>query len=124
MTPPTEHSGIPGQAPDVVSLVRHPAVMTAFAAILVLCQVLDGFATGLGMARFGVAMEGNIALREAMRIFGVAPTLIIAKGLAIAIVISLRLLGRQVTWVGETLALLSLAYIGAAIIPWSVILLK
>ncbi len=124
MNSSTKRSGSPAQAPDVVSVLRHPSVMTAFAGILVLCQILDGFATGLGMARFGVAMEGNIALREAMRMFGVAPTLIIAKGSAIAIVVSLRLLGRQVLWVGETLALLSLAYIGAAIIPWSVILLR
>jgi hypothetical protein len=57
-----------------------------------------------------------------MKLIGVIPTLLLAKGAAIGMTIGLRQLGSQVVWVGQALLLLCLVYICAALIPWFIIL--
>lgn len=105
------------------SVLRNPTAMTVVAAVLILCQVADGVMTAMGLSRFGVGMEGNPALRASMVALGVVPALILAKACAIGIVIWLRLIGDRVAWVGEALAILSLLYVSAALIPWGYMLL-
>ena len=106
----------------LVGILRMPGVLDNLAFLLIVCQLLDGIATAAGMHRFGISLEGNFLLRETMGLIGVIPTLILAKGAAIGMTIGLRRMGSQVVWVGEALLLLSLVYIGAALIPWLIIL--
>jgi hypothetical protein len=103
-------------------IMRLPEVVDNLALLLIVCQLLDGMATAAGMHRFGVSLEGNFLLRESMKLIGVIPTLLLAKGAAIGMTIGLRQLGSQVVWVGQALLLLCLVYICAALIPWFIIL--
>lgn len=107
-----------------LTALRNPNTMTWVAAVLILCQIADGVMTSIGLNRYGLHLEGNPALRAGMVAVGVVPALALAKSAAIAIIIWLRLLGDRVPWVGEALALLSLIYVSAAIIPWSCIILS
>ncbi len=106
----------------LVGLLRLPDLVDNLALLLIVCQLLDGMATAAGMHRFGISLEGNFLLRETMKLIGVIPTLLIAKGAAIGMTIGLRQMGSQVVWVGEALLLLCLVYISAALIPWLIIL--
>lgn len=103
---------------------RRPVVLDSLALLLIVCQVLDGIATAVGLRRYGTGLEGNILLREGMKLCGVVPTLLVAKSAAIAMVIGLRRLGGQVVWVGEALFILSVTYMSAALIPWMIILIE
>jgi hypothetical protein len=103
-------------------IMRLPEVVDNLALLLIVCQLLDGMATAAGMHRFGVSLEGNFLLRESMKLIGVIPTLLLAKGAAIGMTIGLRQLGSQVVWVGQALLLLCLVYICSALIPWFIIL--
>ena len=105
-------------------LLRLPRVLDNLALLLIVCQLLDGMATAAGMHRFGVGLEGNFLLRETMKLIGVIPTLLVAKGAAIGMTIGLRQMGSQVIWVGQALLLLCLVYISAALIPWLIILTR
>jgi len=104
--------------------LRLPKVVDNLAILLIVCQLLDGMATAEGMHRFGVGLEGNFLLRETMKLIGVIPTLILAKGAAIGMTVGLRRMGSQVVWVGQSLLLLCLVYISAALIPWLFILIR
>lgn len=103
---------------------RRPVVLDSLTLLLIVCQVLDGIATAVGLSRFGTGLEGNILLREGMKLCGVVPTLLVAKSAAIAMVIGLRRLRGQVVWVGEALLILSVIYMSAALIPWMIILIE
>ena len=105
-------------------LLRLPRVVDNLALLLIVCQLLDGIATAAGMHRFGISLEGNFILRETMKLIGVIPTLLLAKGAAIGMTIGLRQMGSQVVWVGQALLLLCLVYISAALIPWLMILTR
>jgi hypothetical protein len=118
---PTANTSLPLR---IVGVLRLPAVVDNLALLLILCQLLDGLATAAGMHRFGVSFEGNFLLRETMKLIGVIPTLLLAKGAAIGMTIGLRRMGSQVMWVGEALLLLCLVYISAAIVPWFIILTR
>lgn len=92
--------------------------------ILALTQVLDGVLTAIGMTNFGIEAEGNILLRTMMSAWGFIPALVIAKSAAVAVVFSLVVMARSVHWVPTALKGLIAAYVLAAIIPWTMILLN
>ncbi len=104
--------------------LRLPRVLNNLALLLIVCQLLDGIATAAGMHRFGISLEGNFLLRETMKLIGVIPTLLIAKGAAIGMTIGLRRMGSELVWIGQALLLLCLVYISAALIPWLFILTR
>lgn len=85
-------------------------------------QVLDGVLTAMGTHHFGTPVEGNPLLRMLMELIGVGPSLIFVKILAIAIVITLCKLSKQVSWVGISLRCVAVIYLWCAVIPWSVII--
>lgn len=93
------------------------------ALILAVLQVLDGVLTGIGVYQFGVSMEGNILLRSLMESIGAIPALVLAKVVAICVVISLAFLSSVVVWVNTALRAMVALYLIAAIIPWSAILI-
>jgi hypothetical protein len=82
-----------------------------------LAQCFDGVFTYVGVRTFGMAVEANPIITSLMTSFGVGPGLTGAKVVAAALGICLHL--RQVH---GPVALLSLFYMAAAIVPWSVIL--
>jgi hypothetical protein len=88
-----------------------------FAAFL-LTQVLDGILTYIGVSVFGVAAEGNPILAWLMTSYGEVIALAGAKIVAALCGVALYILA-----VDRLLAVLTLVYIGAALVPWTLVLL-
>ena len=91
-------------------------------SILAVLQILDGILTTLGVSHFGTDAEGNVILRSLMEIIGHVPALIVAKSLAIAVIATLCVLSKKITWVGRAFKFVIGIYLFAAIIPWTMIL--
>ena len=94
-------------------MLGHQLVVAAF----LLTQILDGVFTYAGVSAFGVAAEGNPLLAWLMTSYGELIALAGAKVLAAACGVALYVLA-----VDRLLAILTLVYIGAALIPWTLVL--
>ncbi len=81
-------------------------------------QALDGGLTYLGVSTWGPGIEGNPLLSSAMAYAGIGASLAAAKCVAIAFGIALHLCR-----VHTLVALLTLFYVAAAIIPWTALFL-
>ena len=92
--------------------------------ILAVIQILDGVLTAMGIARFGLSIEGNPLVRAVMLQFGYVPALILTKSVALLIIAGIAKFGLQYSWVTKALATLITVYMVAAIIPWVTILLS
>jgi hypothetical protein len=90
--------------------------------VLIICQVLDGILTYAGLSLMGVQMEGNDLLRELMHIYGLAPTIFVAKSSAIVLAIVLMLHSHSRRWIRPVIALLVLTYLALAVVPWTYII--
>jgi hypothetical protein len=82
-----------------------------------LAQCFDGIFTYVGVQTFGLGIEANPILTGLMASFGCGPALAGAKIVAGGLGICLHL--RQIHM---AVALLSIFYLTAAIVPWSMIL--
>jgi len=91
--------------------------------ILAFLQILDGVLTGIGMYHFGTTAEGNLMLQSLMNSIGYLPALLITKVAAMFIIGALCFMSMKVAWLDRALRAIIFIYLGAAIIPWSVILL-
>ena len=91
-------------------------------AILILLQVADGFLTFRGLQLYGITMEANTFLRSLMIKFGHLEALVLAKVIAIAVIIRLVVLAKEHTWVKTAIGLSCFFYLFAAVIPWTYIL--
>lgn len=89
--------------------IRGVVVLVIFIGV----QILDALLTWNGLKRFGPAAEGNPILSFYMSFFGAAPTLGVAKGLAMCGGGLLCLKSRYVI-----LSILTLVYIVGAVVPW------
>jgi len=96
------------------SATRGIAAVALFAAV----QVADGVLTVAGVARFGPTVESNPILAQSIDAIGAATTLTIAK--TFAVVMGTILHGTR--W-HLALALLTIFYVFAAVIPWTWLLL-
>ena len=94
-------------------MLGHQLVFAAF----LLTQILDGVFTYAGVSAFGVAAEGNPLLAWLMTSYGELIALAGAKILAACCGVALYVLA-----VDRLLAILTLVYIGAALIPWTLVL--
>ena len=83
---------------------------------------MDGLLTGLGMAQFGVHMEGNIFLRTLMSQVGYIPALVMVKSMAIGVVAALCIHGWRVKWLKHALRGIIALYATFAVLPWMVLL--
>ncbi|MCB0353847.1 MAG: hypothetical protein KDD64_09995 [Bdellovibrionales bacterium] len=93
-------------------------------SILAILQIMDGILTAQGVHHFGIHAEGNPLLRWLMLSLGYETALIVAKVLSLVIIAALCFLATRVQWLIHAIRLVIFVYLGAAIIPWSVILLK
>lgn len=82
-------------------------------AIFVSLQVCDGLITYAAVQALGIQAEGNPLLVSWMHLVGPGQTLLGAKLLACCCGVLLYALG-----VVRILAILTLLYLGAAIVPW------
>ncbi|MDQ3068481.1 MAG: DUF5658 family protein [Acidobacteriota bacterium] len=94
-------------------MLGHQLIFMAF----LLTQVLDGVFTYAGVSAFGIAAEGNPLLAWLMSSYGELIALAGAKIVAAGCGIALYVLA-----VDRLLAVLTLVYIGAALIPWTMVL--
>lgn len=94
-------------------MLGHEIVFAAF----LLTQILDGILTYVGVSIFGVAAEGNPILAWLMASYGEVIALTAAKGVAALCGVALYALA-----VDRLLAMLTLVYIGAAVVPWTLVL--
>jgi hypothetical protein len=97
------------------TVALRPAVKGAglVLAIFIVFQVSDGLMTYMAVQAFGIQAEGNPLLVTWMHLAGPGHTLLGAKILACACGVLLYARG-----VVSVLALLTLLYLWAAIIPW------
>ena len=94
-------------------MIGHQLVFAAF----LLTQILDGILTYAGISAFGVGAEGNPLLAWLMSSYGEVIALAGAKIVAACCGVALYILA-----VDRLLAVLTLVYIGAALIPWTLVL--
>jgi uncharacterized protein DUF5658 len=99
--------------------VRIPRSIAVLVALNVALQVFDGVATYLGWTRFG---EGNPFLRAGFETWGAGPTLLLAKLLSVALVLSVARVPRR-TLVGLALTLTLGVYATLSCLPWCFCLL-
>jgi hypothetical protein len=82
-----------------------------------LAQCFDGVLTYVGVVTFGTGIEANPLISSLMGYLGAATALITAKAIAVFLGIALHLRG-----VHTPIALLTVFYVVAAIVPWVAIL--
>ncbi len=88
------------------------------AVLSFLCaQAGDGVLTYVGLAAFGPQAEGNPLLAALMAAVGAGPALAGVKLMAGSLGILLHLFGAH-----RLLAILTLFYLGAAVVPWTALL--
>jgi hypothetical protein len=81
--------------------------------VFLIAQALDGVLTYVGVSTYGRGMEGNPALLWLMAAVGQGPALAMAKTLAGGFGIALHLnAGHRI------IAVLTIFYIAAAVVPW------
>jgi hypothetical protein len=80
-------------------------------------QAGDGVLTYVGLAVFGPQAEGNPILAALMAVVGAGPALAGVKLMAGSLGIALHLFGAH-----RLLALLTVFYLGAAVVPWTALL--
>lgn len=97
--------------------------MLLLATIMIALQIVDGVLTGIGISHLGISAEGNILLRMMMENIGYIPTLVLVKTLAVFVVAALYFISLRVPWVAKAMRFMIAIYLGAAIIPWSAIIL-
>lgn len=97
-------------------------LVISLVTLLIILQLLDGILTGLGVSSHGIHLEANPILRTSMMQIGPLWTLLVAKGLAIAIICVLGRLAKSVRWLPPVMMVVAGIYFFAAIIPWTVIL--
>lgn len=85
---------------------------------LVICQMLDGLLTYLGLRIFGISMEGNAFLRELMNAYGTAPVLFAVKLFAIAVVVLLTFQAHRRRWIRPLIFFVVAVYVCLAVLPW------
>jgi hypothetical protein len=109
-----------------VAILSHPRTTASEIALLgfivAVLQVADGVLTGVGMAHFGLHMEGNIILRTLMHHLGYVPALLLVKTIAVGVVASLCIHGWRVRWLKHALRGIIALYLFVAVIPWVVLL--
>jgi hypothetical protein len=85
-------------------------------------QILDGVLTGIGMAQYGTAMEGNALLRSLMTVMGYVPALLIVKSASIALTALLCQQTTNISWLKPALYGVMALYVIGAVVPWTYIL--
>jgi hypothetical protein len=85
--------------------------------LFLLAQCFDGVLTYVGVVTFGTGIEANPLISSLMGYLGAATALITAKAIAVFLGIALYLRG-----VHTPIALLTVFYVVAAIVPWVAIL--
>jgi uncharacterized protein DUF5658 len=99
---------------DTKGSVFGDIVMLAF----VIAQCLDGVFTYLGVTLWGLGAEANPLVSSAVSLAGLGPGLAAVKLFAIGLGVALHLCR-----VHNLVALLTLAYIAGAILPWTAMFL-
>jgi hypothetical protein len=100
------------------------AELVSLGIILVILQVLDGVLTGVGMAQYGLHMEGNALLRMLMSYVGYIPALVVTKCLAIGIIAILCAQAFRVRWLKYAFGTIIIMYATLAIAPWTYMLTR
>lgn len=95
--------------------MRPPATIVVLIILNLALQVFDGIATYLGWQRFG---EANPLLQAGFDSWGAIPTLIVAKVIAVGLILMLARAGRPAL-VGVGLSFTFIAYVSLSLIPWA-----
>ncbi len=86
-------------------------------ALFAVIQLADGVLTTAGVARFGAGVEANPLIRLLAAGAGFAAALFVSKTVSLLGAVVLYQQARHLT-----LAVLTLAYVMGAIVPWTVVL--
>jgi hypothetical protein len=92
--------------------------------VLAALQILDGVLTAVGVAHLGTEVEGNTLIRFLMEHLGYIPALVLIKTIALGVITGICVLSSRVEWLGFAMKTVILIYLGAAIIPWTLVIAK
>jgi len=95
--------------------VRHSAPLAFLIGSNLILQIFDGYATYIGWNRFG---EANPLLHSAFTHWGAGPSLVVAKLMAVTLILMLARAGRPAL-VGAGLSFTMAAYVSLSLIPWT-----
>lgn len=112
------------RSPRWYSLREATTEVLLLGLILAGLQVTDGVLTAIGVSHLGVHVEGNFIIRALMEQIGAIPALLIIKGIALAVIVGICGLATQVRWLTLAMRAIIVIYVGAAVIPWSVVIAK
>jgi len=91
-------------------------------SLLVVCQVLDGVLTYMGVTEFGTWREGNPILRYLMEIYPPYIVLLIVKIIAVIMLYLIKIAYdnsvRSMMFIVPCLYVIFMVYVFRAIIPW------
>ncbi len=93
-------------------------------ATLLLCQLLDGLLTYIGLSLLGTHMEGNTFLKALIHAYGMLPALFAAKLGASIAVVALTWHAHNRRWIRPAIFLMILVYISLAVVPWTYLISK
>jgi len=96
-------------------------------ALLVVCQILDGVLTYIGVSEFGTWREGNPLLKYLMDIYSPGIVLLLVKFVAIIMLYTIKLVYdstvRSMLFIVPCLYIILFIYVFRAILPWIWVLL-
>lgn len=95
--------------------MQPPLAILVLIGLNLVLQLFDGVATYIGWERYG---EANPLLQAAFGAWGAGPTLLIAKGAAVALILMLARADRP-RLVGVGLSFTLVAYVSMSLIPWA-----
>ena len=92
--------------------------------VLAALQIADGVLTALGVSKLGTGVEGNVLIRALMDQIGYIPALCVVKLVALFVILGICLLSSKVQWLSKAMKCIIAIYLGAAVLPWSFIIVK
>lgn len=90
--------------------------------ILASLQVFDAILTYIGLTLHGIHLEGNGLLAKMMHAYGLFPTLLISKSIALCLIVFLTCIAHKRRWIRPFIFMLCGAYLTLAILPWTYII--
>jgi len=94
---------------------------------LIICQVIDGSLTVIGVGKLGISKEGNPMIRALMVHFDPIQVLFLIKASAIILLLLIKDIYdytiRPLRFLKPSLVVISILYLFAAIIPWFYVIL-
>jgi hypothetical protein len=104
------------------NVISYYSLVKILSLTLICIQILDGIFTNLGIAQYGVGIEGNPLLQSLMLKYDYTLVLASTKIIAILIILGITYSAKYIDWIHYAMFTIIGVYLSAAIVPWTYIL--